>query len=104
MLAIFLVVFVALLVSLGDAFAPSSNARGIASSLRMAMPDIKTWPGVTAPLGYFDLWGLSGTNSPEFLKRCRESEIKHGRLCMIASIAIPISEQNHPFQNIDGPG
>ena len=34
-----------------------------------------------------------------------ESELKHGRLSMIAAIAIPFSEAFHPFwPNLEGPG
>ena len=36
-------------------------------------------------------------------KRWRESELKHGRLAMIAALAIPFSESFHPiYPNVEG--
>lgn len=62
-------------------------------------------PGVTAPLGFFDPVGFS-TDIPEGkLLFYREVELKHGRLCMLASLGILVSEKFHPLfgGNIDGP-
>lgn len=55
--------------------------------------------------GFFDPLGLSQGVSPNTFKRWRESELKHGRLAMIASIAIITSEAFHPLWNgvVDGP-
>ena len=49
--------------------------------------------------------GLSAGISQNTFKRWRESELKHGRLAMMASLAIVVSEVYHPLWNgvIDGP-
>merc|ERR1711866_41719 len=61
--------------------------------------------GVTGPLGFFDPAGFS-TDIPEGkLLFYREVELKHGRLCMLASLGILVAEQFHPLfgGNIDVP-
>jgi len=42
--------------------------------------------GVQAPVGYFDPLGLSKDGNAETFRRRRESELKHGRICMLATI------------------
>ena len=59
------------------------------------------WPG-EGPFGLFDPLGLSEGATPEDLRRWRESEVKHGRLAMIAAPAIIVSEQYHPFFPLGG--
>merc|ERR1719356_2390665 len=61
--------------------------------------------GITAPLGFFDPLGFS-TDAPEGkLLFYREVELKHGRICMLASLGIFIGEKFHPLfgGNIDAP-
>ena len=55
--------------------------------------------------GFFDPLGLSAGVSQNTFKRWQESELKHGRLAMIASLAIIVSEVYHPLWNgvVDGP-
>ena len=48
-------------------------------------------PGNTLPLGNWDPWGLNLVSEKVVLKY-RESEIKHGRLAMLSSLAIIIQE------------
>lgn len=53
-------------------------------------------PGNTLPLGNWDPWGLQQV-SPRVVRRYRESELKHGRLAMLAAVAMPVQEQWHPL-------
>merc|ERR1712151_1370236 len=42
--------------------------------------------GVQAPLGFWDPLGLSANGDVESFKRRRAVEIKHGRICMLATM------------------
>lgn len=42
--------------------------------------------GATAPFGYFDPLGLSKGKDIKTLKKWRESELKHGRIAMLATV------------------
>ena len=53
-------------------------------------------PGNTLPLGNWDPWGLQLV-SPRVVRRYRESELKHGRLAMLAAVALPVQELWHPL-------
>ena len=44
---------------------------------------IMNWPGKLAPVGYFDPLGFSNVASDDTLKKWREAELKHGRVCML---------------------
>jgi hypothetical protein len=53
--------------------------------------------GALAPLGFWDPLGFS-TNVPAGrLLFYREVELKHGRVCMVASLGILVAEQFHPL-------
>jgi len=72
---------------------------------RLTKEQVEKLPGVTAPAGLFDPLGFS-TKTPEgTLLYYREAEIKHGRVCMLASIGILDQEFYHPLfgGNIDVP-
>jgi len=61
--------------------------------------------GATGPLGFWDPIGFA-TNVPAGrLLFYREVELKHGRLCMLASLGFLVAEQFHPLfgGNIDVP-
>merc|ERR1719281_303262 len=62
-------------------------------------------PGVTGPLGFFDPAGFSADIPEGKLLFYREVELKHGRLCMLASLGILVAEKFHPLfgGNIDAP-
>jgi len=67
------------------------------------MKDLKA--GQTAPMGFFDPLALS-TNLPEGrILFYREAELKHGRVCMLASLGFLVGENFHPLfgGNIDVP-
>jgi hypothetical protein len=61
--------------------------------------DIKNMAGVSAPLGYWDPLGLSSTFNvgQSSLMYFKEAEIKHGRVCMLATLGIFAGEKYHPF-------
>jgi hypothetical protein len=61
--------------------------------------------GVTGPLGFFDPAGFSADIPEGKLLFYREVELKHGRLCMLASLGILVAEKFHPLfgGNIDTP-
>merc|ERR1712176_1689812 len=70
-----------------------------------AVNTVKEMPGIVAPLGFFDPLGFS-TEAPQGkLLFYREAELKHGRVCMLASLGILVAEQFHPLfgGNIDVP-
>ena len=55
-------------------------------------------PGVfTEQGGYFDPLGMSNGVDDETLKVWRESELKHGRICMLASVGLIVQENFHPL-------
>jgi len=50
--------------------------------------------GALAPLGFWDPLGFSKN---EKLAVFRSAELKHGRVCMLATLGIIVSEKFHPF-------
>lgn len=71
---------------------PSSRVR---SSLRMSVDDLGA--GVTAPTGFFDPFGLSQQSNAD-IKKWRESELKHGRVAMLATVGYLVQESGyHPL-------
>merc|ERR1719401_2656700 len=57
--------------------------------------------GVTGPLGFFDPLELA---TDENLAAFRGIELKHGRVCMLASLGIIVSEVYHPIYDAWGDG
>eukprot|EP00933_Yihiella_yeosuensis_P077341 TRINITY_DN8773_c0_g2_i1.p1 TRINITY_DN8773_c0_g2~~TRINITY_DN8773_c0_g2_i1.p1 ORF type:complete len:311 (-),score=57.65 TRINITY_DN8773_c0_g2_i1:143-1075(-) len=45
-------------------------------------------PGVTAPLGFFDPLGFCPPGDENNFQKLRAAELKHGRVCMLASIGL----------------
>merc|ERR1719399_2574384 len=72
---------------------------------------VKTLPGITAPLGFFDPAGFckeDGASNEKVsegkVRFYREVEIKHGRVAMLAALGFPLAEQFHPlFATDDAP-
>jgi len=62
-------------------------------------------PGVLPPLNYFDPAGFATDVDKAKLLYFREAEIKHGRICMSASLGFLVAERFHPLYggNIDVP-
>jgi hypothetical protein len=67
------------------------------STLNKAPPinAAESLPGATAPLGFFDPLGMSVSKDPAVISRWRESELKHGRLAMLATVGILAGESVH---------
>ena len=59
--------------------------------------------GVIAPTGYFDPVGLAVGKDAATLRQYREAEIKHGRVCMLASVGLLTQELLKNPLGIDGP-
>jgi hypothetical protein len=68
----------------------------LAEAAAQAENKAKSLPGAIAPLGVWDPWGLS-TPAGEEPMSAREAELKHGRVCMLASLGIIVGEKFHPF-------
>jgi len=64
---------------------------------RLSMVAIRDLPGAIAPTEFFDPLNLSEGKSDEVLKRWRESEIKHGRICMLAAVGFLTAESWNPL-------
>ena len=82
------------------AFAGSSVAAPRAQVAMVAMPrfDVRSMPGVSGPLGFFDPLGFaSGDVSEGKVKFYREVELKHARVAMLAAFGFPLAEQFHPL-------
>jgi len=68
----------AALVGSAAAFAPAQT--GQASTALNAAADYESYPGVLAPVGFFDPFGLSDKADPALFKKYREAELTHGRV------------------------
>jgi hypothetical protein len=75
------ILFLALAGSAAAAFAPSSQSR----SKTLLKADLSSLPGSTAPVGPFDPLNLAESGSEETLAWFRASELKHGRVAMLAT-------------------
>jgi light-harvesting complex I chlorophyll a/b binding protein 4 len=67
--------------------------------------DAQSLNGVTEPMGFFDPLGFSTDTPKGKMLFYREVELKHGRVCMLASLGIIVAENFHPLfgGNIDVP-
>merc|ERR1719440_2280961 len=61
--------------------------------------------GQLAPAGFFDPAGISANLDEGKILFYREAELKHGRVCMLASLGFLVGENFHPLfgGNIDVP-
>jgi len=87
-----------------DAVQASGDAQ-VAAVAAVPTFDVKTMPGITAPLGFFDPLNFCGEASEGKIRFYREVEIKHGRVGMLAALGFLVGEQFHPLWggNIDVP-
>jgi len=69
--------------------------------VRAADLDPEEMAGVTGPIGFFDPLELATDGN---LATFRGIELKHGRVCMLASLGIIISEVYHPIYDAWGDG
>jgi hypothetical protein len=90
--------FVSILALFGSAaaFAPASQTKPATTALSGWKDDMVV--GVLPPAGFFDPLGLSNGKSDEIMAYYRESELKHGRVCMAACLGWYITAGGtHPF-------
>merc|ERR1712048_1105996 len=69
----------------------------IARASAEAANKVKQMPGIVPPLGLFDPWGLATNVDQGKLLFFREVELKHGRICMLATLGILAAEKFHPI-------
>jgi hypothetical protein len=79
----------ALLAGSAAAFAPSASKAGVSSALSMGY---ENEPGVIAPTGFFDPWGLSDGIDQETFDQYRTAELKHGRVAQLAVVGYVVQE------------
>lgn len=84
-----------------QAFQISKTPLRTKTLLSMAIVD-ESMPGQLPPLGFFDPLGLASKDfvSDKELKRWRESELKHGRIAMLAAVGILTAEVWHPVYEL----
>merc|ERR1719282_1107583 len=58
--------------------------------------------GVTAPLGFFDPLGLLANGDEATFNRLRETEIKHGRVSMLAVVGYLTTAAGFRFPGAEG--
>jgi len=75
------------------------SSKHIQTKLNLVRKDL----GVTPPLNFFDPLGLSQNKSDNEFTRIQESELKHGRLAMLASIGYFVQDFYHPLLKEDLP-
>merc|ERR1719428_2635021 len=63
-------------------------------TVRAASADVDEYAGVTGPLGFFDPLEIANGENIAVL---RTAELKHGRVCMAASLGVIVSEVFHPI-------
>jgi len=59
--------------------------------------DVESLPGIVSPWGFWDPLGLSTDLTEGKLLFYREAEIKHGRVCMQATLGFLVGERFHPL-------
>eukprot|EP00523_Entomoneis_sp_CCMP467_P008477 CAMPEP_0168739390 /NCGR_PEP_ID=MMETSP0724-20121128/11436_1 /TAXON_ID=265536 /ORGANISM="Amphiprora sp., Strain CCMP467" /LENGTH=204 /DNA_ID=CAMNT_0008786787 /DNA_START=33 /DNA_END=647 /DNA_ORIENTATION=- len=85
-------VFATLLAS-AAAFAPASQKAASSTALQAFEEDI----GATLPLGFYDPLGLVADGDQEKFDRLRLTELKHGRIAMIAVVGYLVQEAGIRF-------
>merc|ERR1712048_812355 len=69
--------------------------------VRASTLDPEDMAGITEPLGFWDPAGFSESGN---VAAYRRAEIKHGRVCMQASLGIIVADLYHPFFDAWGDG
>merc|ERR1712107_628803 len=69
--------------------------------VRASTLDPEDMAGITEPLGFWDPAGFSENGN---VAAYRRAEIKHGRVCMQASLGIIVADLYHPFFDAWGDG
>ena len=76
-------ILAALFAGSAAAFAPAQT--GQASTALNAAAEYEAYPGVLAPVGFFDPLGLLTNADQARFERLRYVELKHGRICQLVS-------------------
>jgi light-harvesting complex I chlorophyll a/b binding protein 4 len=91
---------ITLLLASVAAFTPATGKIATRSALKMADTSAKFDPlteaGISGPFGLFDPIGLCPDNKFDFM-RYRESELKHGRVAMLAVVGFLVGETDLTF-------
>lgn len=67
--------------------------------------EVQEMAGITEPLGFWDPLGFTNGADEYKMRWYRESEVKHGRIAMLAAIGLPVAEVFHPMhEDFDLPG
>lgn len=87
-----------------EVFEAADTAPGSGPKMGGAKFDAKQMSGISDPLGFFDPLGLCPDNEAAF-KKYRESELKHGRIAMLAVLGVVVGESGFNFfgKDISGP-
>jgi len=80
-----------------DAVAATAPAGQAAAAVQVTKFDVKSMPGITGPLGFFDPLDFCGDASEGKIRFYREVELKHGRVGMLAALGFVVGEQFHPL-------
>lgn len=75
------------------------RAEGFRSKGKEEYFDVTAQLGVTAPLGYFDPLGFCTLGDKVNFRKLRTSELKHGRVAMLASVGLVVQH----FARFPGP-
>jgi light-harvesting complex I chlorophyll a/b binding protein 1 len=86
--------FIALLIIASTASFRLSTTSRATAKVRMSA---ENFYGSLPPVGFFDPLGLSTGKSDAEVKKFRESELKHGRIAMLAFVGILVGESFNPL-------
>lgn len=91
-----------LLFSAGSTLSEPASSATAATSATGGSPepesfDVRQLAGAVAPLGFWDPLNFAGDASEGKIRFYREVELKHGRVAMLASVGILVSESFHPL-------
>jgi hypothetical protein len=100
--------FTAAMANMKNVVMPTFGTRGktAVAAKKTSSSSAEDLPGAFPPLGFWDPAGFSTDISEGRLAYYREAELKHGRVCMLASLGIFTAERYHPLFGgaIDVPG
>ena len=102
----FIVVISCLVACSAFGFAPKTGSSRSASSLKMSERlDFSKQPGASSPLGFWDPAGISRDLTQVEFNKLRESEVKHGRIAMLAVLGCFVGEIGGIsfFDGVSGP-
>jgi len=99
----YIIVLICLIACVVNGFSPKMGCRQ-GSILRMSKENFSTQAGASGPLGFWDPAGISRDLTQQEFNKIQESEIKHGRIAMIAVLGCIIGESGFGFfDGITGP-